>query len=481
MYDVAVIGAGVIGTAIARNLMRYDLKVAIVERDNDVACGTTKANSAIIHAGYDAHADSLKGKFNARGNAMYDALCGELAVPFERIGSLVLALQPEDVDTLQALKTNGDALGVPGLRVLSREEVLRMEPNATPENHGALYAPSAGIVEPWELAIACAENAVDNGAELLLNFEVSEIRQKASGFELSDGKRRIQAKLIINCAGVYADAVYGLVTDQPAFEIHPRRGQYYLLDKTAHGLVNHILFPCPSKLGKGVLVVPTVDQNILVGPDSEDLEILAKESVETTLERLAFVKQEAGKLCMDIPFKENITTFSGLRAEPSGGDFIIGESPQASGFYNVAGMKSPGLSSAPAIAEHVVGWVAQRLQASPNRQYSGVRRRRIKFMELTAAEKQALIAKDARYGRVICRCEMITEGEIVDAIHRNAGGLSLNGIKRRVRPGAGRCQGGFCGPRVLEILERELGCTPMEILQDGLGSNILMGKTKDEG
>lgn len=480
MYDVAVIGAGVIGSAIARNLMRYDLKVAIVDRENDVACGTTKANSAIIHAGYDAHADSLKGKFNAKGNAMFDALCRELAVPFERVGSLVLALQPEDVLTLQELKTNGDALGVPGLSILTSEEVLMREPNVNPDNHGALYAPSAGIVEPWELAIACAENAVDNGAELILNFAVSGIRKKTNGFELTDGKRRIEARLVINCAGVYADAVYGFVTDKPEFDIHPRRGQYYLLDKTAHGLVNHILFPCPSKLGKGVLIVPTVDHNILVGPDSEDLPGSEKEGVETTQERLDFVKKEAGKLCLDIPFRENITTFSGLRAEPMGGDFIIAESQRITGFYNVAGMKSPGLSSAPAIAEHVSDWAAQRLQAVPNFRFNALRKPRIRFMELSADEKQALIKRDPRYGRVICRCEMITEGEIVDAIHRNAGGLSLNGIKRRVRPGAGRCQGGFCGPRILEILERELGCSAMEVLQEGPGSHVLMGKTKDE-
>ncbi len=479
MYDVAIIGAGVIGTAIARELMRYELKVVIVERTNDVACGTTKANSAIIHAGYDAHADSLKGKFNVRGNAMFDSLCQELAVPFKRIGSLVLALQPEDIQTLEELKKNGEKLGVPGLRVLTREEVLQIEPHATPENHGALLAPTAGIVEPWELAIACAENAADNGAELLLNFNVTEITRKSHGFELSNGQRKLQTRLIINCAGVYADSVYGLVTGTPEFEIHPRRGQYYLLDKTADGIVNHILFPCPSKLGKGVLIVPTVDHNVLVGPDSEDLAVSEKEAIETTQARLDFVKSEAGKLCQDIPFRENITTFSGLRAEPTGGDFIIGESEQVSGFYNVAGMKSPGLSSAPAIGVHVAHWAADKLKAAPNEKFSGERRPRIKFMELPPEEKQALISKDPRYGRVICRCEMITEGEIVDAIYRNAGGLSLNGIKRRVRPGAGRCQGGFCGPRVLEILERELGCTAMEVLQEGPGSQILMGKTKD--
>lgn len=479
MYDVAIIGAGVIGTAVARELTRYNLKVAIVERSNDVACGTTKANSAIIHAGYDAPADSLKGKFNVKGNAMFDVLCRELAVPFRRIGSLVLALQAEDLATLEELKRNGEILGVPGLRILSREEVLQSEPHAAPDNHGALLAPTAGIIEPWELAIALAENAVDNGAALHLNFNVTAIHRQAGVFELSDGSRSLHARLVVNCAGVYADTVYGLVTETPDYAIHPRRGQYYLLDKTADGIVNHILFPCPSKLGKGVLIVPTVDHNVLVGPDSEDLPETHKEAVETTRSRLDFIRNEAAKLCREIPFKENITTFSGLRAEPTGGDFIIDESAQVPGFYNVAGMKSPGLSSAPAIGVHVAQWAAERLKAAPNSAFKKERRPRTNFMALTAEEKQALIQKDPRYGRVICRCEMITEGEIVDAIHRNAGGRSLNGIKRRVRPGAGRCQGGFCGPRVLEILERELDCTAMEVLQEGPGSQVLLGRTKD--
>lgn len=479
MYDVAVVGAGVIGTAVARYLMEYELKVVMLERANDVSCGTTKANSAIIHAGYDAAADSLKGQFNAKGNAMFEDLCRDLAVPFRRIGSLVLALQPEDVHTLHALMDNGKALGVPGLQIISREEVLLREPNANPDNYGALFAPSAGIVEPWELATACAENAVDNGADLMLDFDITGISKDDDGYTLTNGSRNVEARLVINCAGVYADAVYAMVAAVPEFAIHPRRGQYYLLDKTADGLANHILFPCPSALGKGVLVVPTIDHNVLVGPDSEELNEHGKESVETTGDRLAFVKAESGKLCRKIPFRENITTFSGLRAEPTGGDFIIGESSQAKGFYNVAGMKSPGLSSAPAIAEHVALWVAGRLDAKKNPSYIAERRARVKFMELSPEEKQEMIRKDSRYGRVICRCEMITEGEIIDAIHRNVGARSINGIKRRVRPGAGRCQGGFCGPRVLEILERELGCQATEVLQEGLGSHVLIGKTKN--
>lgn len=478
-YDVAVIGAGVIGTAIARYLMRYDLRVAILERDNDVACGTTKANSAIVHAGFDASAGSLKGKFNVRGNALFESFCQELNVPFKAIGSLVIALNEEDFAVLEALKRNGEILGVPGLKLLSAEEVLELEPQVTPHNFGALYAPTAGITEPWELAIACAENAVENGADLYLEYRVTQIEKGQEAFRLTDELgREVEAKRVINCAGVYADQIYGMLVQQPEFTIHPRRGQYFLLDKTAHGLIRHILFPCPTALGKGVLMVPTVDHNILIGPDSEDLERDAKEAVETTGSRLAYVRREASKICPNIPFNENITTFSGLRAEPSGDDFIIEESSQVSGFYNVAGMKSPGLSSAPAIAEHVSQWVFEELSPPLNPRYNPMRRARTRFMELSSEEKQALIQKDPRYGRIICRCEMITEGEIVDAIHRPAGGRSLNGIKRRVRPGAGRCQGGFCGPRVVEILERELGCSALEVLQEGVGSNILMGRTK---
>jgi glycerol-3-phosphate dehydrogenase len=479
-YDVAVIGAGVIGTAIARNLMRYNLKVIIIERDNDVSCGTTKANSAIVHAGYDASQNSLKGQFNVKGNALFDSFCSELSVPFKRIGSLVLALNVEDVEVLKTLKANGDTLGVPGLEIISREEVLLREPNVTPNNYGALFAPSAGITEPWELAIACAENAIDNGAELMLDFEVTAIRKNQFGYTILDqANRAVDAKLIINCAGIYADAIYNLVNDKPEFSIYPRRGQYFLLDKTADGLVNHILFPCPSKFGKGVLIVPTIDQNVLIGPDSEDLDSTDKEAVETSMRSLEYVKREASKFCSNIPFRENITTFSGLRAEPSGDDFIIEESSQVAGFYNVAGIKSPGLSSAPAIAEHVVDWVASRLKPALNPSYNGQRAPRIKFMALKDEEKQAMILEDSSYGRIICRCEMITEGEIVDAIRRPAGGRTLNGIKRRVRPGAGRCQGGFCGPRVLEILQRELGCSALEVLQEGKGSHVLMGRTKE--
>ncbi len=479
MFDIAIIGAGAMGTSIARVLSRYQLKTVILERDNDVSNGTTKANSAIIHAGYDAPHNTNKGIFNVKGNAMFDEWCKDLDVPFERIGSLVVAHNEEELETLKELKDNGDKLGVPNLEILTGDKVKASEPNLRDDIIAALYAPTAGIIEPWELAIACAENAMENGTELKLNFEVKDIENMETYFRVHSNDEIIETKIVINAAGVYADQLYKMVNDAPEFSIHPRRGQYYLLDKEAQGFVNHVIFPTPTKLGKGTLVTPTVDGNTLIGPDSEDLTDQAKESVNTTYGRLGKVKELALGITDKIPYGMNITTFAGLRAEPSTGDFIIEESKEVPGFINVAGIKSPGLSSAPAIAEYVGEIVEQILGSIEAKEdYTPTRRPRLKFDEMTPEEKAELIQKDPTYGRIICRCEMITEGEIVDAIHRSAGGRTLNGIKRRVRPGAGRCQGGFCGPRVMEILARELGCEITEVLQENEGSYILSGHTK---
>jgi len=481
MYDIAIIGAGVIGTAIARELSRYNHSIILIEKGNDVSMGTTKANSAIVHAGYDAPATSLKGIMNVKGNAMYDRVCQELDVPFKRIGSLVVAHDDEEDETVKGLLENGKKLGVPGLQIIDAVEVRRREPELKEDITSALFAPTAGIVEPWELAIAYCENAMDNGVTLKLNFEVDAIERNNTGYSIKSQEQVVVAKTVINAAGVYADHIYNMVTTSH-FKINPRRGQYYLLDKTAGHLVNHVIFPCPSKLGKGILIAPTVDGNIIVGPDSQDLGENDKEQVNTTGDRLQYIKETAGAICDHIPYRMNITTFAGLRAEPSTGDFIIEASDKVPAFINVAGIKSPGLSSAPAIAEKVVAiYKEQNSEIMPNPAFNPVRRPRIKMDELTIDEKNAVIAKDERYGRIICRCEMITEGEIVDAIHRNAGGRTLNGIKRRVRPGAGRCQGGFCGPRVMEILTRELGEEITHIVQEGKDAYILTGKTKQGG
>ncbi len=477
MYDVAIIGAGVSGTLIARELSRYELKTIILEKDNDVSNGTTKANSAIIHSGYDAAFGTNKGKFNALGNPMFDKLCNELDVPFKRIGSLVIAFSDEEMETIKELYDNGQKLGIPNLEVIDGEKVSEMEPNLSEEIVGALYAPTAGIVNPWELAIASAENAMENGVELKINAEVIDISKVEGGYKISTSDGDIEAKYIVNCAGVYADKIHNMVS-APTFKITPRKGQYYLLDKSAGNTVNSVIFQCPTKMGKGVLITPTVHGNLLVGPDSEDIE--NKEDVETTSDRMSFVRQSAEKSCKKIPYREVITSFAGLRAEPTGGDFIIEESKEAKGFVNVAGIKSPGLSASPAIAEYVVEilkGIAGKLNKKDD--FNPIRRKVIRFEELSNEEKAELIKKDPRYGRIICRCENITEGEIVDIIHRKAGATTVDGVKRRTRPGMGRCQGGFCGPRVMEIIARELGIDISEVVKSEKNSKIITGKTKD--
>lgn len=476
MYDVAIIGAGVIGTFIARELSRYELKTIILEKDNDIANSTTKANSGIIHSGYDAKIGTNMGKFNSLGNPMFDKICEELDVPFKRIGSLVIGFNDDEMKTIKDLYDNGVALGIPGIEIIDRKKVREMEPNLSDEVIGALYAPTAGIICPWELTIALAENAIDNGTELLLNSEVIDIRKINEGYTIFTKDKDIKTKYVINCAGVYADKINNMISKQ-LLKIKPRRGQYYLLDKSAGSLVNSVIFQCPTKLGKGVLITPTVHGNLLVGPDSEVIK--DKEGTETTLDRMNFVKKSALKACEKIPFNQVITSFSGLRAEGSKGDFIVEEAKDLKGFINVAGIKSPGLSASSAIAEHVteiIKEIKEDLKEKPD--YNPKRKNVIRFDELSDDEKKQIIKKDHRYGRIICRCENITEGEIVDIINRNAGATTLDGVKRRARPGMGRCQGGFCGPRVMEILARELGKEISEIVKDSKDSYIITGETK---
>lgn len=478
MYDVAIIGAGIIGTFIARELSRFKLDIALIDKENDVSNGTTKANSAIIHAGYDGKFGTNKGKFNALGNPMFDKICEELDVPFKRIGSLVIGFDREDMETINGLYDNGMKLGIPDMEILDSKGAKNIEPSISDGVVGALYSPTCGIIGPWELAIALAENAIENGVELLLNSEVKDIKREKGMYRIiMEGEEKV-CKYIINCAGVYADKINNMIAP-PYFKITPRRGQYFILDKNAGGLVNTVVFQCPTKIGKGVLIAPTVHGNIIIGPDAEDLE--DRDDLSTTSERLEFVKNSAIRNIPNIPFHRIIASFSGLRAEPSNDDFIIEESKDAKGFINVAGIKSPGLSSAPAIAKYVVELIqniAGKLEEKED--FNPRRKKLIHFDTLDDEEKTKLIKKDPRYGRIICRCENITEGEIVDAIKRKAGATTLDGIKRRVRPGTGRCQGGFCGPRVMEILARELNRDMKDIVKDGKASYILTGPTKGD-
>jgi len=478
LIDIIIIGGGVTGCLIARELSRYQLKTLLVEKHSDVADGTTKANSAIVHAGFDATPGSLKARFNAQGNARYETLCQDLCVPFKRIGSLVLALSPGEVPALRDLLERGRINGIPGLELLSAAEVQQREPNLSRNVVEALYAPTAGIVGPWDLAIAAAENAVDNGVDLLLDTEVTGIQRVADGYRVTAGARTLDARMVINCAGLYADRIHNMVAE-PTFKIHYRRGEYFVMDRKEGSFVNHVIFQCPSEKGKGVLISPTVHGNLLVGPNAQ--EVTGPDQLQTTPQGLDEVRQAAMRSSEKIAFNAVITSFSGLRATSDTHDFVIGEVKGAPGFIDVAGIESPGLTAAPAIALHVVELVQGSLGGlKPNVAFNPVRRPLARFAQLSSAEKAAWIRKDSRYGRIVCRCESITEGEIVDAIHRHAGATTLDGIKRRLRPGMGRCQGGFCGPRVVEILARELGIPMTEVRKDGPASVLLTGVTKSE-
>ncbi|TAH67375.1 MAG: FAD/NAD(P)-binding oxidoreductase [Anaerolineaceae bacterium] len=476
MYDIVIIGAGVAGGFIARELSKYQLKVLIVDRQNDIGNETTAANSAIIHAGYDAPADYLKGKFNASGNAMFDIICEELDVPFKRIGSLVIGFNEEDRCTIQKLYDNGLKNNVPDMRIIERDEILRMEPNINENVCCALYAPTAGIIGPWELAIASVENAMDNGVELQLETEVVGITKVNNGYIINTNRGEIKTRLIINCAGVYADKINNMVAE-PYFSIKSRKGNYYVLDKGVN-LVDHVIFQCPTDKGKGILVTPTVHGNILIGPDSEFVD--DKDSTATNADNLSFVRETALISLKAIPFNKVIRSFAGLRANSNINDFIIEEAKGAKGFINVAGFESPGLSSIPSVAKYVVEMIENMIGGLKHKDNFNPRRRKvICFNSLSEKEKGELIKKYPMYGNVICRCETVTEAEIVDAIHRNGGARSVKAVKKRTRAGFGRCQGGFCGPRVVEILARELDKDWTEIPYDSSKAYILTEETKN--
>lgn len=475
MYDVVIIGAGVIGASILRELTKYNLKVAVIEKENDVSMGTTKANSAIIHAGYDPKIGSLMAKYNVKGNEMFEKICKDLSVPFKRNGSLVVAFNNNDMIVINDLFKNGNNNGVKGLKILTKEEVLDLEPNLSKDIVGALYAPTGGIVGPFEYTIALLENAIENGGEIILESEVVSIDKNEIFIIRTKNGREIKSKYVINSAGVYADKIHNMVCKE-SFKIAPRKGEYYVMDKSEGNTVKHTIFQCPSKLGKGILVTPTVHGNLLIGPNAEDIE--DKESTNTTSKGLEFIKKASIKTTDKINFRECIRTFSGLRAVADCDDFIIGEDKDVKGFIDVAGIKSPGLSSAPAIAEDIVNILKNSgLNFVKNDNFIE-RRTQVRFSDLSQDEKGILIKKDPRYGRIICRCEGITEGEIVDAIKRSFGKITLDGVKRRCRPGMGRCQGGFCGPRVQEIISRELDIKMEDVLLENENSVILFGRTK---
>ena len=475
MFDIIIIGAGVSGSAIARELSRTKAKILVLDKEEDVCCGTSKANSAIVHGGFDAQTGSLMAKLNVRGSNLMEQLSKDLDFHYDRCGSLVLCMAEEDRPKLRKLYEKGVANGVKELRIIDREELVRMEPNVSDDAVAALWAPSGAIVCPFGLNIALAENAAANGAAFAFNTQVVGLEQVEGGWLVHTSQGDFLSKVVINAAGVHAGQIHNLVSPEEMTIIN-RRGDYYLLDKTAK-CVSHTIFTLPNRMGKGVLVSPTVHGNTIVGPTAID--IPDPENTATTGEGLRQAGEKAAYMIKNLPLRQVITSFAGLRAHHVDHDFIIEEVEGAPGFVDVAAIESPGLSASPAIGEYVAKLVQNLLKLEEKEDFIATRKGIVNPAALSLEERNALIKENPAYGQIICRCESISEGEILDAIHRPLGARSLDGVKRRVRAGMGRCQGGFCAPRVMEILARELGIDQLEVTKAGPGSQLLVGKTKE--
>ncbi len=472
-FDAVIIGGGVTGCAIARELSRYEMHAALIEREEDVCSGTSKANSAIVHAGHDAVPGSVKARFNVEGNRMMGQLAEDLDFEFDRNGSLILCFAEEDRPALQELYDKGVKNGVPDLKIITGDEARAMEPNVSDAVVAALYAPTGGIVCPFGLTIALAENACDNGVEFIFNEEVKKVVKTEKGYDLETADGVVHTTYVINAAGVYADEIHNMVSGRK-LHITPRKGDYCLLDKEAGNHVRHTIFQLPGKLGKGILVTPTIHGNLLTGPTAKNIE--DKEATATTAEELAEIMEKGSVSVKNVPFRQVITSFSGLRAHEDGDDFIVGEAEDAPGFFDAAGIESPGLTSAPAIGVYLAKKVAEKAGAKKKAEWNGKRKGFVRPEKLSKEERAALIKERPEYGTIICRCEGVSEGEIVDAINRTLGAVSLDGIKRRVRQGMGRCQAGFCTPRTMEILARERGMEMEDICKNAPGSNMLTGQ-----
>ena len=477
MYDVLIIGGGVTGSAIARELSRYDLKTALFEKGEDVCSGTSKANSGIAHAGFDAVPGSWKAKMNIRGSQMMEELSRKLDFPYKRNGSLVLCFDEKDRPRLEKLLQQGKENGVEGLEILEKKELLALEPALSEEVVCALHAPTGGIVCPFKLTIALAENAAVNGVEFHLNEGVKRVQPgTVEGYTVETGKGTYETRIVVNAAGLYGDEIHNQVSGEK-LHITPRKGEYCLMDKKIGQLVSHTIFQMPTAMGKGVLVTPTVHGNLMVGPTATD--ISDKEGVDTTAEGLDEVLKKAALSVKSLPRGVTITSFAGLRAHEDHDDFVLGEVKDAPGFFDAVGIESPGLTSAPAIGEWMAEKIVEKLRKTQKvdekKDFQETRKDIPNIASMDQAEAAALIAENPAYGTVICRCEKVTEGEIIDAIRRPLGARSLDGIKRRTRAGMGRCQAGFCSTKVMEILARELGIPLEEVTKAGGDSRMLTG------
>ncbi len=487
-YDVIIIGAGVVGSMVARFLSRYKLDILLIEKEADVGMGASSANTAIVHAGYDPVPGTLKAVMNVAGNKMWDTLAGELNFPFERRGDYVVAIGKEELPKLDELWERGVKNGVPGMVMLSGDEVRRREPNINPGVSGALWASTGGICDPFAVVVAAAENAVMNGVTLMLETAFEDFvidGDRIVGVKTSRGT--FGCRWAINCAGLYSDVVMHKAGVRPEFKITPRKGEYYVFDR-AEITINNVLFPVPTPISKGILVTTTLHGNTIIGPNAQEIE--DKEDRSVTTDGLEEVWRGAQKLVPSLNLRHVIALFAGLR--PGGNapcetpgvnynkDYVIEIPDKVRGFVNLGGIESPGLTAAPAIARRVVEMLrdaGEKLEEK--RDWDPIRPARPRFRDLSPEEQKILIRNDPRYGRIVCRCESVTEGEIVAEIHAPIPARTYDAIKRRTWLGTGRCQGGFDTPRVVEILSRELGVSVLEVSKKGPGSEFLVRPTKD--
>lgn len=475
MEDIIVIGGGVIGAFIARNLSRYQLSSLVIEKQNDVGDVTSMANSAIVHSGYDPLPGTKKARFNVEGNAMFDEVCKDLDVEFDRCGSLTIATSDSQMEMLRSLKERADQNGVP-TELLSGEEARKLEKSLTPECVGALLCPTAGVINPFNLVAHCFENAIDNGVKLHLGEEVLSVTDQGDRFLVKTSKGEYEAKAVVNAAGVKSEEIAKMM-DPIEWSVHPRKGEYYVLDHFREGFVNHVLFPLPSEKGKGILVTKTTSNNYLVGPSSEF--VSDKDDLSTDPLTLSDVKSQASLLVPNIPFYEQIRVFAGLRATPSTHDFIIEPSPSHPHFINVAGIESPGLASSPAIGKYVVEeLISKILPLKEKADYKKEVRPYYHPNAMSAEQRDALIKSNPDFGEIVCNCEKVSVGEIKDILSRSVPCHTVKAVKKRTRAGFGKCQGGFCQPKVLLLLAEYFGVSPLDILYDRDSSNILMEVSK---
>ena len=470
MFDVCIIGSGIVGSLCALKLSKYQLDVLLLDKDNDVGNEASSANSAIIHSGHDPKDNTLKSKLNIRGNQLWEELANELSIDFKRVGAFVVATNEDEEIALKKLYQRTLKRGIEA-KLLDRNEAQKCEPHLSDSVSLVMSLPSTAIITPWEASVASVENAVDNSVVLELNQKVIAIEKKENCFEIKTESNCFEAKIIINSAGIYADDIYRLVSPQYPLHINPRRGEYFVLDRFCEPFISRVIYPMPSSIGKGILAVPTIHNNVLLGPNSEN--ITDKEDIATTSIALNYVKEEIKKTIKDIPFDKVIRSYSGIRASIESEDFIIEEAKDIDNFINCIGIDSPGLASAPAIAEYIIENIFKNKIDLKEKENIVKRRPWTNINRLSLEERQAFVEKDKLYGHIICRCEHVSEAEIIDVIHRNAGARSTKAVKHRCRPGAGRCQGGFCEPRIIEILARELKIDPTEVVLDSKDSKIL--------